>query len=322
MREVAFIKKNKDKWIAFENAITNNIKYPTEKLVDLYLKLLNDLSFAQTFYSSSKTVTYLNFLASRAFQQIYKTKRDERIKIKEFFMSEVPCLMYTYRKLTYFSIVLFLIFVFTGVLSALYDEDFIRMILGDEYVDMTLTNIEAGDPVAVYKSGEGLGSFLGITFNNIYVGIRCYLYGIFMGVGTVYIMFKNAVMVGSFQTMFYMQDVLWESVKGIWIHGAMEIFSITIESTAGFILASSLLFPGSYPRLTSFRRGINHSLKIMMSTVPFTIAAGFLEGFVTRYSNSMPTMIALLIIVGTLIFIVWYYIIYPHRMFRRNNLLH
>jgi len=53
------------------------------------------------------------------------------------------------------------------------------------------------------------------------------------------------------------------------------------------------------------------SIKIVISTMPFTIAAGFLEGFVTRYSNTMPLFLALLIILGTLSIITYYYLVYP-----------
>ena len=77
MREVAFIKRNKDKWLAFEQAITGQSKMNPDDLAGLYIQLVNDLSFAQTYYPKSKTVIYLNHLAATAFRQIYKTKREE-----------------------------------------------------------------------------------------------------------------------------------------------------------------------------------------------------------------------------------------------------
>ena len=93
----------------------------------------------------------------------------------------------------------------------------------------------------------------------------------------------------------------------------MEIFAIVIESMCGLILGASILFPGTYSRIESFKAGMKTSLKIWLSTMPFTIAAGFLEGFVTRYSNVMPTIVSVLIILVTLGFIAWYYLVYPFK---------
>jgi len=75
MREVAFIKQNKAKWLETEQVVNGKMKKNPDDLSSLYINLINDLSFAQTYYPKSKTTVYLNFLASQIFQKIYKTKR-------------------------------------------------------------------------------------------------------------------------------------------------------------------------------------------------------------------------------------------------------
>jgi uncharacterized membrane protein YhdT len=54
----------------------------------------------------------------------------------------------------------------------------------------------------------------------------------------------------------------------------------------------------------------------MIGLVPVFIVAAFLEGFVTRYSG-MPIWLSLLILICSLIFIIWYFIIYPVRLSRK-----
>ena len=311
MREIAFIKQNKEKWLEFEQAIFGKAKKNPDEMANLYIQLVNDLSYAQTYYPKSKTVIYLNYLASQIYQKIYKTKREEKNRIVYFFTTEVPLIVYEYKRYLIYAFVLFFATVAMGVISAKYDENFVRLILGDSYVNMTLENIKDGNPVAVYKSGSHLGSFIGITLNNLYVGARCYLYGIFGGIGTFYIFLQNSLMLGSFQYFFYQQGVFWESVRGIWIHGSMEIFAIVIESMAGFILGASILFPRTYSRMNSFKIGFKNSFKIFLSTFPFTISAGFLEGFITRYSIEMENWFSSFIILFTLAIISFYYLIYP-----------
>ena len=311
MREVAFIKQNKEKWLDFEAVIFGKAKKNPDEIAGLYIHLINDLSYAQTYYPKSKTVVYLNYLASQIYQRIYKTKRHEKNRLLYFFSEEVPLLVYQYRRYVLYAFLLFFMFVGIGVLSAMYDDDLSRLILGDAYVNKTLENIKGGDAVAIYKSGSNWGGFFAITINNLRVGAMCFIMGIFGGIGTFYVMFKNCLMLGSFQYFFYEQGVFWESVRGIWIHGSMEIFAIVIESAAGFILGASILFPQTFSRINSLKIGFRNSFKIFLSTVPFTIAAGILEGFVTRYSLEMPNWLNVVIILSTLFAISFYYLIFP-----------
>ena len=311
MREVAFIKQNKGKWLEFEQAIFGKAKKNPDDLASLYIHLVNDLSYAKTYYPKSKTVVYLNHLASLTYQKIYKTKREETNRLVYFFKTEVPLLIYQYRRYVLYSFIVCIAFTAIGVISAANDQDFVRVILGDDYVNTTLENIEDGNPVAIYKSGSNWGSAIGITLNNLKVGAGCFVYGIFAGLGTLYMVIQNFIMLGSFQYFFYEQGVLWESVRGIWIHGAMEIFAIVIEAAAGFIFGAGILFPKTFSRLSSLKISFKTGLKIFISTMPFTIAAGILEGFVTRYSPDMPLALNLFIIFSTLAAISFYYLVYP-----------
>ena len=312
MREVAFIKQNKEKWLDFEAVIFGKAKKNPDEIAGLYIHLINDLSYAQTYYPKSKTVVYLNYLASQIYQRIYKTKRHEKNRLLYFFSEEIPLLMYQYRRYVLYAFLLFFMCVGIGVLSAVYDQDLCRLVMGDGYVNKTLENIKGGDPVAIYKSGSNWGGFIGITINNLRVGAMCFIMGIFGGIGTFYVLFKNSIMLGSFQYFFYQEGVFWESVQGIWIHGSMEIFAIVIESAAGFVLGASILFPQTFSRVQSLKIGFRNSFKIFLSTVPFTIAAGFLEGFVTRYSLEMPNWLNVFIILTTLSIISFYYLILPY----------
>ena len=191
--------------------------------------------------------------------------------------------------------------------------------LGDAYVNMTLQNIAEGDPMAVYKKMSETDMFLGITINNIRVSLMAFSMGILAGIGTVFILMQNAVMLGSFQYFFYDQGLLWESARTIWIHGTIEISVIIIAGCAGLVVGKSILFPGTYTRLVSFTKGVKNGLKIVISTIPFFIIAGFLEGFVTRQTQ-MPDWLAILIIGSSLALILFYYIFYPHILNKKHQI--
>lgn len=134
-------------------------------------------------------------------------------------------------------------------------------------------------------------------------------------------MLQNGIMLGSFQYFFYEKGLLWESARTIWIHGTIEISVIIIAGCAGLVLGNGMLFPGTYTRLESFKRGIVSGLKILISTIPFFIIAGFLEGYVTRHTE-MPDWLAIIIITGSLGLIIFYYVIYPIQLHKKNKLKH
>jgi uncharacterized membrane protein SpoIIM required for sporulation len=277
----------------------------------MYNKLLNDLSFVKTYYPKSKLVTYLDYLSSNIHLRVYKKKKYDFFRLITFFIVEVPLLSFRYRKFIYFTFALFFVLLAIGVLSAIKDPNYVRMVLGSHYVNETINNIENGNPVSIYKSGSDWGSFIGIAINNLRVGAMMYISGLLVGLGTFYILMGNAIMVGAFQTMFYNENVLWKSVQGIWIHGSMEIFAMVIEAALGFALAASFMFPGTYTRLKSFSIGFKDTFKIYLTTVPFTIFAAFLEGYVTRFAIEMGAFAAFSIILITLFLISFYYLIYP-----------
>lgn len=319
MREVAFIKQNKAKWLEIEQVIYGKIKKNPDDLSSLYINLINDLSFSQTYYPKSKTTVYLNFLSAQIFQKIYKTRRIEENRTKHFFLTEVPLTVYQYRRYLYYAFVFFILFVVIGVISSIYDKDFATLILGEGYVNQTLENIKKGDPTAIYGTGANWATSIMIIVNNIVVGAKLYVYGIFGGVGTLYALMQNSIMLGAFQFFFKTQNVLLESAKGIWLHGAFEIFGMVVEAMAGLILGASILFPKTLSRLESFKIGFRNSFKIYLSTVPFTIFAGIIEGFVTRYAQTMPLIINIIIIFGTLSVIAFYYFIFPHIVKKKLN---
>ena len=316
MREAAFVNKNKAKWQQFEDVLSKKVNVSPDKLSDLYIEITDDLSYAKTFYPASKVVAYLNGVAATAHLKIYVTKKESKNRFISFFKTEFPLEFYQHQKQLLIAFSVFLFFAIIGAFSAANDVDFVRVILGDSYVNMTLENIEKGDPMAVYKKQAELDMFLGITINNIRVAMTAFVFGILFSVGTLFVMMQNGIMLGSFLYFFYAKDLLWESSRTIWIHGTIEISVIIIAGCAGMVLGNGLLFPKTYSRLESFKKSIKAGLKIMVSTIPFFIIAGFLEGFVTRHTE-MPDWLAIFIISISLFSIVFYYIIYPIQLTKK-----
>ncbi|WP_196890027.1 stage II sporulation protein M [Aureivirga sp. CE67] len=313
MHEAAFIKKNKEKWQLFEDVIRNNKEISPNKLSDLYIEVTEDLSYAATFYPESNIVVYLNSIAAESHRKIYKTKKESKKRLIDFYRYDFPIMFYQYQKQLLIAFSVFAFFTLVGMYSSYADIDFVRLILGDGYVNMTLDNIDNNDPMAVYKDKNKMDMFLGITINNIRVALLAFAFGMFFTVGSIYIMMKNGIMLGSFLYFFIDKDLMWESFRTIWIHGTIEISVIIIAGCAGMVMGNSILFPKTYSRLESFKKGAKDGVTIVLSTVPFFILAGFLEGYVTRHTE-MPDWLAIMIIGVSLFMVIFYYVYYPIKL--------
>jgi len=317
LREVTFLKRNAEKWKQVEAFLNSKDKVNADILAELFIELTDDLSYSRTFYPQSKTTQYLNSLTAKIHQSIYKTKKERKERFVQFWKYEAPLLFYKHRKEILVSFLIFIIAMLIGVISSAGDSGFVRLILGDSYVNMTLENIDKGDPMAVYKKMNGVDMFLGITFNNIRVSFFAFMMGLIFSFGTVWILMRNGIMLGAFQYFFHIHNLLFDSVLVIWIHGTLEISAIIIAGAAGLTLGNSFLFPGTYSRRQSFMIGSREGLKMIVSLIPIFIIAGFLESFVTRHTG-MPVYASLTIILSSLAFVIWYFIIYPSLLFKRK----
>ncbi|MCK5371735.1 MAG: stage II sporulation protein M, partial [Cyclobacteriaceae bacterium] len=250
---------------------------------------------------------------------IYKNKKEESSRFINFWKYELPQVMSESLKYVLISFIIFTVSGIIGALSAAHDDTFVRLIMGDQYVNETLSNIDKGDPMAVYKQMGQTEMFLGITINNIRVSFIVFIAGIFTSIAAGYLLFSNGIMLGAFQYFFYQKGLLMTSVLTIWIHGTLEISAIIIAGAAGIIMGNGLLFPGTYSRLQSFKNGAKKGLKMVIGLVPVFIMAGFLEGFVTRMTG-IPDLFKIAIILGSAIFIFIYFIFIPLKI--RFNGLH
>ncbi len=320
MREIQFLQQNADKWKRFETLIRSRKNTSPDQVAELFIELTDDLSYARTFYPKSKITVYLNGLTAKFHQAIFRNKKEERRRIMTFWTEEQPVLFGRHWREVLVSLAVFAISVMIGAVSSANDDGFVRLILGDTYVKMTLENIEKGDPMAVYKSMNNLDMFLGVTVNNIRVAFLAFACGVIVSFGAGYIIFFNGVMIGAFHYFFYQKGLLLPSLKSIWIHGTLEMTAVVIAGGAGIIIGNSILFPGTYSRAASFKRGAKDGLKMVMGVVPLFLMAGLLEGFVTRHTD-MPLVLSAGIIAASLAFVVWYYIAYP-RYYTRKEIVH
>ena len=143
--------------------------------------------------------------------------------------------------------------------------------------------------------------------------------GIFCGIPSLYIEGNNAVMVGCFDQLFASRGFGVDFWLVVFVHGTLEITALIVAGAAGLVLGKSYLFPGTIRRIDSFKQGAKDGVKIMVGLMPVFGLAAFFEGFITRLYNDISILTT--IIFGlSVIFIIWYFIIYPLQLGKKLSL--
>jgi uncharacterized membrane protein SpoIIM required for sporulation len=285
MKETQFIQQKQAKWAEFENILADPRRDP-DKLQDMFVQITDDLSHARTFYPSRSVRAYLNGLAQAIFGDIYKQKKSPLSKFRRFYTDDLPQVVYESRWSFLWAFLFFVLSFVIGYFSSMMDESFLRIILGDSYVEMTVENIKKGDPMAVYKSSGRFDMTFGIMANNIRVCVIYFLLGVFAGIGSVAMMMYNGIMVGAFLQFFSRHNLLAEANFTIWMHGTFEISAIVIGTAAGITMGRGLVFPGTYTRLQAFQMSARRGLKIMVGVISLLIVAALIEGNLTRHTEA------------------------------------
>jgi uncharacterized membrane protein SpoIIM required for sporulation len=143
--------------------------------------------------------------------------------------------------------------------------------------------------------------------------------GLLTPIGAGFIIMQNGVMLGTFQSFLAEQGFLLDSIATVWVHGTYEIFAITVAGGAGIVIGNSIIFPQTYSRTESFRRGALRGSKMVIGLIPLFIVAGFLEGFVTRYTQA-PYVVRFAIIFLSLVSIIFYFYLYPILLIKNSKL--
>lgn len=322
MREGLFIKRNVDKWNSYQHEPTQD----PDELAERFMTIADDLAYARTYYPNSRVTRWINSLAAFMYQRIFRNKPAPFTRLFRFWKFDLPLLFFKHRFVLLFAFLLFAGVVALSVLGASRDVHFVRNVLGDGYVEMTERNIRNGDPFGVYRDDHPFTMFVRIAMNNTFVALIQVLGGLLLGIGTLISIWQNGMMLGAFQYMFFSKGLGLSSILTIWIHGTIEILSIVVACTAGFVIAKSILFPGTFTRLQQFRSGVYDAMRIMMVLIPLFILASFFESYVTHLMSTniatagkkgLPLWGSISILLGSLTFMVWYFVVYPIRLAKR-----
>jgi uncharacterized membrane protein SpoIIM required for sporulation len=292
----SWIEKRKPYWQKLEGLVASGsarVKSLShgelQELSLLYRQTAADLAAIRQDPSSVHFARYLNQLMARAHNIIYAGHRANPFAILTFFGDEYPRVFRRNVKYCALAVAVFIAGGLAGAALTLQDSDFQLQVLGPQMVqtiqrkEMWTHSIIGLKPLASSR----------IMTNNISVGFMAYAMGITAGLGTLYMMFFNGLLMGVIGTACALAGMslsLWSFVAP---HGALELPAIFIAGGAGLKIAHGLLFPGTLPRRESLAIAGREATTLVLGTIPILVVAGLIEAFVSPTDLAIPLKFAL-----------------------------
>lgn len=263
---------------------------PSDDLLELghqYRRVLSALSKARSHGVNDLQIAYLNQLASRAYAHIYVAESKGWPSIRRFFTEEFP---QTFRRNLLFIFISFAVCVGAALFAYAHvqrDPGKADVVLGPgsgQMADMIAQRHTGGQDWMPEEMRPIMSSY--IMQNNIRVCILAFATGILAGVGTLYLLFYNGLMLGVVGAVVNSRDLsvalsFWGFVAP---HGVIELLAIFISAGAGLMLGWAVVNPGEYTRGEALKLAGREAFKLMLGVAAMLVIAGLIEGF---FSPSM-----------------------------------
>ena len=279
-----------------------------EEFALLYRGLSSDLATAKTFFPGTALIDELNALVSRGYTWLYTTGAPSSVaNFLRFFSRGFPELIAQHIRVITFSTALFLFFILSGFVAQSLDPRLADTLVPKSIVeqfDETLTDKGRIDRDWPTVTGSAMSSFL--MTNNIQVSFFTFAGGITFGLLTLYIVIRNAFMIGVLGKLFVGYGKTANFLAFIMPHGVLELTAIVLSAAAGFLMGYALINPAGRSRSDSLKSAANSAVRLMFGVVPMLIIAGLIEGYLTPI-QAIPDSFKLVFSGVMFCLMIWYF---------------
>jgi uncharacterized membrane protein SpoIIM required for sporulation len=249
------------------------------ELASLYRSVSADLARARTHQVGEVLIHNLQQLTSRGYAQVYQgTRRQEWSQFWEFYRSGFAQVLRSTAVYTLLATAIFLTSALIAWWFAWSDPNFLEMVVPKNLIELVRDD---GELWMGSIMGNSPGNSTGIMTNNIGVCLRSIAGGLLAGIGTIYILAFNGLMIGGIAALVAQNKLAMPFWAFVLPHGALELPAIFISGGAGLMIAKALLFPGRYRRLDAFKIVGPPIAQLIFGMIPMLLIAGTIEGFVS-----------------------------------------
>lgn len=241
----------------------------------LYRQTASDLAVVREDATNKQLALYLNQLLGRGHNLIYHGHKAKASALVKFFGETYPRIFRETLPQTLLAVGVFAVTGLAAWVITIHDPGFAHRLLGPEMMD-TIERREMWTHSIV--SIKPLASS-GIMTNNLAVAFTTFALGITAGLGTLWMMIVNGLLIGVIGAATWKAGMALQLWSFVAAHGVLELPAIFIAGGAGFEIARGLLFPGLLPRKRSLAEAGGRAARLLLGTIPLLVVAGIIEGF-------------------------------------------
>jgi uncharacterized membrane protein SpoIIM required for sporulation len=149
-----------------------------------------------------------------------------------------------------------------------------------------------------------------IMANNIQVSFFAFAGGILLGLGTLYVLVSNGLLLGAIFAGVARTSAAMDFFAFVAPHGVIELPAIVISAGAGLLLARALIDPGLYSRADALRLAGREAAVLILGVASFLVVAGTVEGL---FSPSSAPHLAKFVVAAMLAAAFWSYLLLAGR---------
>jgi uncharacterized membrane protein SpoIIM required for sporulation len=243
----------------------------------LYRQAVADLAYARMCFPDHPVVRELEHLVGHAHSLLYQAGRTKSTSWTEFWRETWPMRVREAARPILFATALFWAGAALGfALTAL------NPTLESFFVSAEMQTAIASKRLWTESlTGVAPAASSAIAVNNIKVSLLTWGLGLTFGIGTVWLLVFNGVMLGAIAAACMRAGMLLPLTEFVVGHGSLELPAIWISGGAGLLMAEALVFPGRYSRRVELRLQGRRSVQIIVGIIPILLVAGAIEGFVS-----------------------------------------
>jgi uncharacterized membrane protein SpoIIM required for sporulation len=283
MKQAPFEAAHAHEWREFEDFLEKKSKaapFPAAEMPARYRRLCQSLALAADRQYSPALVDRLNELALRGHHALYQNRRRQTQPVMEFLLAGFPALVRSEWRLVAAAAALFFgpLFGLIAVLQ-IYPE-FVHYLLAPEQIASVHEMYDpASRRLGMREADANVAMFGFYIWNNVQIGFQTFAGGLAYGVGSVWFLASNGVVIGAVAG--YLTDIgytrtFWSFVAG---HSSFELLAIALSGAAGLRLAAAVVAPGNSSRKTALVAAAKPAVRIMYGAAIMFFIAAFIEAF-------------------------------------------
>jgi uncharacterized membrane protein SpoIIM required for sporulation len=295
MKQEAFVARHEAEWQALEHWLRERGDQPKvarkssarwqgladEDMPVRYRRLCQQLALARRRGYSPQVLERLQGLMQRGHAVLYRAPAPPWRHALMFFIAEFPRLVRAQRGCLWASLLLFALPLFGMFFAIQHSPELANSVFSPQELAQYEQMYDPDDPQRKLGRDDGtdLMMFGHYIMNNISIGFRTFASGLLAGVGTIFVLLTNGVVIGTaaghLQSVGH-GDPFWRFVVG---HGAPELTAIVIAGAAGLRLGLDLIAPGRRRRVDALIEAGRVGAKLCIGVFAMLVFAAFVEAF-------------------------------------------